>query len=237
MTEQTMQKSAPGGNWQPTTATFFALVTVLVAYPAIRVAIPYLNLFPAAGGREWWWGLWSSIFVGHWICVAICAAAISSEKGRWASIGFDWKLFIRGRYVFILIVILAVAVAYYAPTYFYDDTLPERMRSHPLGPVSSAERMFWIAMAVTAGVAEEIMYRGYAITRLRRIVGLPIAVAIPAISFALMHGPSAFIPQFLGLYIFSALLFTAAFLFLGSRRLEWIILLHITVDLALIAAP
>lgn len=223
--------------WTPKLSTVLALFTVLLGYPAWRMAVAYLDLFPGGGGRESWWALWAVILVGHWFAAAICAAAIASERGGWRSIGLDVGLFIRGRYLWLAIILVAAVAAYMAPQYLYGETSPERMMSHPLGPVSGAERIFWIAMAITAGVVEEIVYRGYALTRLRKFLGLPAAIILSVAAFALMHGPSAFQPPFLALYVVSGLLFSGLFIAFGYRRLEWLILLHILLDIGLVAAP
>lgn len=228
---------AESDQWTPKLSTILALLAVLVGYPAWRMAVAYFDLLPGATGREGWWALWAVILVGHWLVAAICAAAIASERAGWRSIGLDVGLFIRGRYMWLAIILVAAVTAYLAPQYLYGETTPERMMSHPLGPVSEAERIFWIAMAITAGVVEEIVYRGYALTRLRKILGVPTAIILSVAAFALMHGPSAFQLPFLALYVVSGLLFSGLFVAFGYRRLEWLILLHIFLDIGLVAAP
>ena len=177
------------------------------------------------------------VLIGHWLCAAVVAAAIASEKGGWKSIGLDWTIFIRLRFVFLAVLFAAIAAAIVAPGYHYDGAPPEKMLSHPLGPVTAAQRVFWIGMAVTAGIVEEILFRGYAITRLRRIAGSPIALLLSIAAFALMHGPSVFFPQLLALYVVSGAIFSGVFLLMGMRRLEILILVHILLDLLLILAP
>ena len=234
MTTPSRTFSAP---FTTTWATLLALFATLLLYPLFRMAVAYWDLFPSAGPEIHWWNLWSVIFIGHWMCVAIILAAISSEGANLKSIGLDISVFIKRRWILLFLIIAAAGIAFYAPQYFYGDQLPERMRSHPLGPVTSAQRIFWIAMAITAGFVEELVYRGYALTRLRRFFGLPLAILISLISFTLMHGPSALMPEFAALYIVAGLIFTSLFILMKSRRLEALILLHIGVDLALIAAP
>jgi len=224
-------------NWRTSTMTVLALATVLVGYPAFRMIVAYFDMFPERGGVSNWWALWGVMLVGHWLCVAVVFSAIASERAGLESIGLKFGVFVRGRLLFLALLLAALGIAIYVPGYFYGDALPGQMESHPLGPVDSAQRVFWIPMAITAGFAEEVIFRGYALTRLRRFVGAPLAVAIGVASFALMHGPSAFIPQFAALYIVSGLLFSAAFLILKSRRLEMLIIAHAALDLVLIAAP
>ena len=224
-------------NSQRSAATYLSLATVLVIYPGFRMAVGYLDLFPAQDGRTAWWSLWAVILVGHLICAAVVLAAIASETGGLASVGIDIAVFVRRRYIFLLILLVACLIGYLAPSYLYGGDLPEQMRSHPLGPVTAAQRVFWVVMAVTAGFVEELAYRGYAITRLRGLLGLPIAVIASIVAFALMHGPSAFIPQFSMLYLVSGALFATAFLWMRLRRLEVLIITHTAIDLLLVAAP
>ena len=133
--------------------------------------------------------------------------------------------------------VVACVVAWLAPGLLYGGDLPERMQSHPLGPVTSAQRVFWVAMALTAGFVEELVYRGYAITRLRRLVGLPVAFALALASFALIHGPSAFVAPSLTLYLVSGTIFTLLFLRWRCARLEQLIVVHAALDLLLVALP
>jgi len=219
--------------WKTSFVTIPALLLLLIGYPAFRMGVAYFDVFAPSD----WWGIWSIVLVGHWLCAAIVFAAIRNEKSTAASIGLNLRLFVQQRWVFIAILLAVAVVAIFAPSYFYGENIPETMQSHPLGPVSSTQRFFWIAMAVSAGFVEEIVFRGYAITRLRRFIGLPAAVLISTASFALMHGPSAFILPLTALYVVSGLLFSIAFLLMRSRRLEILIVVHAAIDMALIAAP
>lgn len=223
--------------WKPKIATIVALLTVLIAYPAFRMIVAYWDLFPTDGRPESWWVLWSIILIGHWVCAAIVFAAIASEGASAQSIGLNLNTFIRGRFILIAIILAALTLAYFAPTYLYGDAQPERMSSHPLGPTTAAQRVFWVLVAITAGFVEEVVYRGYAITRLRRFVGLPVALVVAIAAFALMHGPSAFQPQFLALYVIAGALFSLAFVAMKSKRLEVLIFIHAALDLMIIAAP
>lgn len=221
----------------PRIATIIALLTVLLAYPAFRMIVAYWDLFPTDGRPESWWVLWSIILIGHWFCAAVVFSAIASERAGAESIGLNLRAFIRGRFILIAIILAAFAIAYFAPTYLYGEAPPERMTSHPLGPTTAAQRVFWVLIAITAGFVEEVVYRGYAITRLRRFVGLPVALIIAIAAFALMHGPSAFEAQFLAIYIIAGALFSFAFVAMKSKRLEVLIFIHAFLDLMIIAAP
>ncbi|MGE3928928.1 MAG: CPBP family intramembrane glutamic endopeptidase [Hyphomonadaceae bacterium] len=217
--------------------TLLVLGLTLVGYPAFRMAVSYLDLFPAEGAAAQWWTLWLVIFAGHWLCVALVLGAIAAEGRTLTSIGLDLGLFRRRAPFFILALVAFAAAAYAAPAFHYGSDPPDQMLSHPLGPVTVEQRLFWIAMALTAGFTEEIIYRGFAIVRLRALAGLPVALLASIASFALMHGPSAFAPQLLALYLVSGVAFSAAFLMFKSRRLEILIIVHALLDLLLVTAP
>lgn len=219
------------------TRTWVALAVVILVYPAVRFALPYLDAGALLETRSDWWRLWTGVLIGHWLCFAICARAISSDPDRWMSVGLDWRWFVNHKYPFLIALALLVAAAVLIPAYFYGETPPPAMRSHPLGPVTAAERLFWIGIAISAGLVEEVLYRGFAITRLKRVANLPIAIIVATAAFAFMHGPSALEPSYLSIYVISALVFSGVFIWLRCRRLHWLILVHTAADMTLIVAP
>jgi len=137
--------------WSVSATTIVALLLVLAGYPAFRMATAYLEVFSGLNSTGDWWSLWGVVMTGHWLLSAVVLVAIASERANLKSIGLDVSLFINGRLFFLALLFLAAGVAIFAPTYFYGATIPDQMRSHPLGPVTNAQRFFWIAMAVTAG--------------------------------------------------------------------------------------
>jgi len=224
-------------SWKLNSATYVALLAVMFGYPMFRMAVAYTDIFPIFGETGNWWTLWGGIFIGHWVLVAIVLGVVGLERGGLASIGFNasWMAK-RAKGLAIVLVVFGIA-AVLMPSIYYGDDVPSTMGSHPLGPVTVGQRLFWIVMAVTAGFAEEVAYRGYAITRLRRITNLPIAIVLSIAAFAFMHGPSVFIPELASLYVISGLAFSVAFILLKSRRLELLILVHAFLDLVLVTLP
>ena len=56
-------------------------------------------------------------------------------------------------------------------------------------PTTSAERAVWCAVAVSVGVSEEVVYRGYLTTELARFTGSAVAGVVgQALLFAFAHG-------------------------------------------------
>lgn len=64
-------------------------------------------------------------------------------------------------------------------------------REHPilraLLPRSAAERRAFVALSLTAGVAEEVAFRGYAIALLLPFLGAPAAVVVSSVLFGALH--------------------------------------------------
>lgn len=56
-------------------------------------------------------------------------------------------------------------------------------------PRSGTERLLWVAVSCTAGLCEEIVYRGYLQRQLGRLTGyLPLGVILQAVAFGVSHG-------------------------------------------------
>jgi membrane protease YdiL (CAAX protease family) len=88
----------------------------------------------------------------------------------------------------------------------------------------------WLrALAVlTGGVAEELLYRGYAQTRLEQVTGSPpLAAVLSVLAFALAHGP-LWGPGPVVTFVFSGGFLAA--LFLWRRDLLANVVAHVTVD-------
>jgi len=96
---------------------------------------------------------------------------------------------------------------------------------------SAPQRAAWIGASLSAGFCEELVYRGFGITALRaRGLGAVPAVALPTISWVLVHGVGGallFVPHF-----FVGLAFAG--LFLWRRSLAPVMFVHALVDLSLL---
>jgi membrane protease YdiL (CAAX protease family) len=94
-------------------------------------------------------------------------------------------------------------------------------------PANVTERLVWIAVAVSVGFAEEIVYRGYLLAQLSAFTGSPAAgVVLQAALFGLAHGD-----QGLGAAVRAALYGAAFALVALVRRSLWPgIACHIAID-------
>ena len=105
------------------------------------------------------------------------------------------------------------------------------------GPISTAERLFMVVMALTTGFTEEVLFRGFAFTRLQRLVrNSYVVLTITIISFWLIHGQPESVDRSLN-YIISGAVFGGMFIMLKYRRLEFLVLIHFLINASLVIAP
>ncbi len=178
-----------------------ALVYVLLVYPIIwgnfGSEMPGVRELVTAGSRRGWMTLWTWTAGMEWLGFLLCWAAVrrepdSGERVGLAQIGWAsrrpriylWAFL--GTLVFFTAVILARQAGYY---------LPAESTSLPKGYLalftltSTPERFFWLGMSLTAGICEETMYRGFALTYLKRLFGwLWPGVLLATFAFAYFHG-------------------------------------------------
>jgi membrane protease YdiL (CAAX protease family) len=97
----------------------------------------------------------------------------------------------------------------------------------PLVPHTPAERRLWPLAAVTAGICEEVLFRGFLLAFIAHFAGIVAAVAVSSVLFGVYHmyyGPKGILKTgVLGL-IFAAIA-------LWSNSLIPVIVLHAAIDL------
>jgi len=134
---------------------------------------------------------WATI-VGEWIPTLYVL-------GLWAVFGRPWDNLYLGRSsLFRLGLGLAFALA--VIVFFWNQQrtilarpkLIERVRqkmsfADPFAPRSGAERYHFWSVAITAGICEEILYRGFLFSFLRAWIGIIAAIVISSIVFGWAH--------------------------------------------------
>jgi uncharacterized protein len=94
-------------------------------------------------------------------------------------------------------------------------------------PRTPTEARWFRAVAVTAGVCEEVLYRGFLIAYLGSLLGALPAVVAAAVMFGIAHlyqGPANALKVFIGSLL-------AGFLYIGCGSLLWPMILHAAIDL------
>ena len=222
------------------TYTSLALFVGLVAYPAIycsglmgQIVLP---IFTEDSRRHWWY-FWLANMAFHWIPFALVWLALAKNKERWDSIGVDWCWFIRHRLWLGGLIVFLIVMALVMPGVHYEGELPKRSQTIFMAPVSTPERLFLIFGALTAGVTEEVLFRGFAFTRLGRVIRDPwLVLPITVVAFLFIHGTPRNVEGVIT-YTAAGLAFGVPFILMKLTRLELLILIHFLIDAGMVLAP
>jgi len=222
------------------TYTSIALFVGLVAYPAIYcsgIMGQIIRPIFTEDSRLHWWYFWLANMAFHWIPFALIWLALVRNQERWTSIGVDWSWFVKYRIWFGSLIIVLVVLAFVMPGVLYEGGLPKRSQTVFLAPVSAVERLFVIFASVNAGVTEEVVFRGFAFTRLGRVIKSSwLILPITVVSFLFIHGTPRD-PGNLIAYTGAGLAFGVPFILMKLRRLEILILIHFVIDASMVLAP
>ena len=159
------------------------------------------------------------------------------QSRRWtgrpfAELGLDWPVGLRGRVGFgldaIAMILLTLQLARLR-TLDADklDKARATLKRIKIAPRSLGELAVFILVAITAGVWEELLYRGFLLWFLTPTAGLAGAVAISSAIFGLGHAyqgwRGALTTGLVGLVF--------ALLYVASGSLWWLMLAHAMVDI------
>lgn len=175
---------------------------------------------------------WSGIILLHWISLFVVLAFLKQEGKGLRDIGY--KLTRRQTSLFICsYLLLALMVLGFTEVSLRHVSIDADKLAHLslFFPRTTLQRVFYILIVFTAGFCEEIVYRGYAITKFTEM-GLNrwLAIVPAGVAFVLMHGIASVMSysQFL-FYLIFALLFGV--LFVSTRRLLPSMIVHLLFDL------
>lgn len=206
-----------------------ALLLVLVVFPAVQIVfIPRLPFLQAVHdpGRGDWWALVLWLVAWEWVLLAFAAVALRAAGRGLASVGFPrmgrTEIFWGG-------VVLAVAAGFLLAAPPGAESRAGLVWYLPDAPL---ERAVWVLAALTAGICEETLFRGFALTELRRRTGsVAVAVAVTTLAFVLIHGTGQ-PPGDLARRGAVGLIFAGLFLWRGDLRGP--IFIHFLVDVAVL---
>ncbi len=216
------------------------LLIVLVGFPLIYFVY---SLTPLAkelfeeGNNSLFIPFWSGIILFHWMSIFAVKAFLKRENKSFRDIGYvlNSKKTILLVFSYLAIALLVFGFTEWSLNYVSIDEEKLSKLSN-FFPKTSAQRMLFIVTVFTAGVVEEIVYRGYAITKLSD-VGLNkwLAIIPAGITFVFIHGivSVSSYGQFLFYFVFALVL---GVIFLLSKRLLPNIIIHLLFDLTAMMA-
>jgi len=227
-----------------------ALIVGLVVYPVLystdffsSIFLPFFSdqfvssLQNDNERTEWWYFIFSNLLF-HWIPFLFIWYSLIKNNEAWSSVGVDWSWFSKYKYWFIVLFSILVIAAFILPRIYYENELPIRSQAGFVGPISTLERLAAIiVLALTAAITEEVIFRGFALTRLKRLIPNPwLILPIIAISFVFIHGEVRSLGQTLNYIVFS-FVFGIGFILKGFRRLEILITIHFLINASLVFVP
>lgn len=209
------------------------VLLVLVGFPLLYWAnhlTPWnFGLF-RQGDRSWYPYFAGSIIALHWLTLLAMVAQVRRAGGSLANIGFVLTP-TRVAIAIVVFILAGSGLLWLRTTWPLPDAPPEGWQI--IYPFTWSERTLMLFASFTAGVCEELIYRGYALTVLRgRSMRLWLALLLSGLSFALMHGiPGAIL---LPIYLIVHAFFAG--IFLGCRSLWPAIYVHVLWDMLMVLA-
>lgn len=172
---------------------FAVLFAVLVAIVGAVYFDPRDRKRVASGMPAARRNLYRRTIIGEW-GLAVLAVLLWAREGRsWALLGLqppsDWRLII-GLVLVLGTVALAVrqAAAVWRSSDDRLDTLRPKLAGHELiVPQTVAEYQWFIALSITAGVCEELLYRGFLTWLLASYMPVAVAILVASVTFGFAH--------------------------------------------------
>lgn len=206
------------------------IAAVVVGFPALYMLNSYMpwsvDLY-VHDDRAAWLPFWTSAIVLHWATVGVCVLLMRRYGMRPA----DVRLAISGRQMLRSLAILLgiglvlgqLARLIDVPDFF----LTEMTRHWEMYPVSAFEYVFWPFVALTAGVCEEFVYRGFLASAFESRGIRPVrAMVFATVVWVGVHGLAGIL--FFPVYMIVGLILTAIVLRRG--RLSDSITFHVVMD-------
>ena len=216
---------------------FSKTIAVLVSFPIIATLISLLLLnrtIITDLGLDFFNTFWIIIIGWYVLQIFIISRLLIAHGWNWKDIGYPFSsskttYFIGGYLLFAIGLLVIVELALANST--VDATKLEALSS--LTPKTTTSRIIFIVMGLVAGLAEEIVYRGFAIKALESNgVNKWLTVLIATIPFIFQHGLKS-IDQF---WWFTITGIAFGLLFLYLKKLTFNIIIHWLVILSAMTA-
>jgi len=216
------------------------IIVVLFGFPIISTLFSLLLLNRHVfswTGLDFFTAFWLVITFWYMVQIAILAKILKSTGWSWSDIGYSFDCnrtayFVAG-YLLFAFALLGFIEFSLANVGIEPEKLKALSDLANLTPKSPTQRLVFIFMGLAAGLCEELVYRGFAITAMKsRGTNQWLASLVAAIPFVFQHGLKS-LDHFWWFFIW-AMVFGA--IFITSRRLHINIILHWLVNLAAVFA-
>ena len=208
---------------------FIAIVYPIIAFIGFRRLLKRV----AAGERVDPGELYRNTIISHWTLFLVCIAIWAFAGRPWPAMGFGLQLdlwFAVATVLMILGVVVLVMQLRRVNTAPQEEIDGYRERFGSLSiilPRNGNELARFYALSVTAGIVEEVLWRGFLIWYLNQFMPLWAAALVSGIGFGLAHAYQGMtnLPQL----IIVGLVLSALFVISGSVWLP--IILHAAIDI------
>lgn len=205
--------------------TWIGLAIALLGYPILSILI---NRFLKQGSTSYT----VAGFIASWLlCANLLLVVLRGEKQPLASIGFatmHWKQI-------LLAIGIGIVLSLTVPllTMLTAQIIPATEKGSITAVTESASPWLLLGSVLTAGITEEILYRGFPIERLTTLTGSTwLAVVIAVIAFVLPHLTSWNLAHVVGVVLPLGIILSLFYLWKGSLIFNMIV--HIMVNLPLV---
>jgi len=170
---------------------WWQVAVILVGFPLLYLGnnfTPWSKGLFVKRDHGYFTPLWCSILLLHWASVALVVIFLNQAGGGLKDIGLQLSTG-KVEVMFGIFLVVATALVLLRQSRPADDPLRLPADMPPLLPVTLGERAFWIFASASAGICEELVYRGFGICALRgNGVSIWLAVILVSLAFVLIHG-------------------------------------------------
>ena len=203
-------------------------VFLLILFPSLYLLNSSLSWFETDNPLDFY-GFWSIVIALHWIT---CYVIFRLQKRRGETlkeVGLQMEV---PHLVKLVILFLLVALGFFASVEWMLDQVtldPAKLAEIPAFiPKSTGQRLLFILVVFSAGFCEEIIYRGWAISRgLQLGLNKWLTLLLASLSFVFIHGLAGY--YYFWMYLIAGIVF--GMIFLWTKRLRVNIILHLFIDL------
>lgn len=207
---------------------------IAIAYPvAGLVSFRRLLRRVAAGEPVNRSQLYRNTFIGHWVCFFAGMAIWAAQARPWDELGLGLTIDLWFG-VAALLTVLGIVALVLQLRQVSGATREEigSLKKHfgdlaVLIPQNRRELARWYGLSTTAGIVEEVLWRGYLIWYLNQVMPLWAAVLVSTVAFGLAHAYQG--PRHLPQIMLLAAALAGLYLLSGSVWLS--IILHAAVDI------